>query len=71
METLQVIRHIMPLLGSESTSKILSTISPLVISGGQDVRLSICDLLDTLAGTDSSVLAVVIILTLLSLVLYL
>lgn len=58
-----MIRHIMPLLGSESISKILNTVSPLVISGGQDVRLSICDLLDTLSGSDSSILAVVIILT--------
>ncbi|KAM7486094.1 hypothetical protein LguiA_002103 [Lonicera macranthoides] len=58
VETLQVIRHIMPLLGSESISKILNTVSPLVISGGQDVRLSICDLLDTLSGIDSSILAV-------------
>jgi U3 small nucleolar RNA-associated protein 20 len=55
VETLQVIRHVMPLLGPESTLKILHIVSPIIISGGQDVRLSICDLLDTLAETDASV----------------
>lgn len=58
VETLQVIQHIIQVLGSETTAKILSTVSPLLISAGPDVRLSICDLLNTHSQNDSSVLSV-------------
>ncbi|KAA8534172.1 hypothetical protein F0562_031635 [Nyssa sinensis] len=58
VEALQVIRHIIPVLQNESTAKILNAVSPLLISAGLDVRISICDLLDALSGNDSSVLPV-------------
>lgn len=58
---MQVIRDIVPVLGSESTSKILNAVSSLLISVELDMRLCICDLLDALAKTDPSVLVVVII----------
>ncbi|GMP78029.1 hypothetical protein CsSME_00034114 [Camellia sinensis var. sinensis] len=62
VEALQAIRHIIPVLGTESTTEILNAVSPLLISVGLDVRMSICDLLDALAGRDSSVIAVATLL---------
>ncbi|XP_028088073.1 small subunit processome component 20 homolog isoform X4 [Camellia sinensis] len=62
VEALQAIRHIIPVLGTESTTEILNAVSPLLISVGLDVRMSICDLLDALAGSDSSVIAVATLL---------
>lgn len=61
-ECLQVVRDIIPVLGNGSTSKILSAVSPLLISVGLDMRLFICDLLAALAQTDPSVLVVVVLL---------
>ncbi|KAJ4846039.1 hypothetical protein Tsubulata_002554 [Turnera subulata] len=55
-EYLRVVRDIIPLSGSAVSSKILSTITPLLVSAGLDMRLSICDLLDALGSTDPSVL---------------
>ncbi|KAK9281533.1 hypothetical protein L1049_004436 [Liquidambar formosana] len=57
-KAVQVIRDIIPVLGSETTATILNSVSPLLISAEQDMRLSICDLLDGLAETDPSVLLV-------------
>ncbi|KAK9288950.1 hypothetical protein L1049_017421 [Liquidambar formosana] len=57
-EAVQVIRDIIPVLGSETTATILNSVSPLLISAERDMRLSICDLLDGLAETDPSVLLV-------------
>lgn len=59
MDTLQIIRNIARPLGNESIKKILKSISPLLISGGLDVRGSVCDVLDALAGNDSSLLKLV------------
>ncbi|KAL3360047.1 hypothetical protein AABB24_016514 [Solanum stoloniferum] len=53
--TLQIIKDIVEPLGSESSKKIIKSVSPLVISAGLDVRTSICDVLDAVAGNDSSV----------------
>ncbi|XP_011045607.1 PREDICTED: U3 small nucleolar RNA-associated protein 20-like [Populus euphratica] len=58
IEYLQVVRDIIPVVGSESGSKILKAVSPLLTSVGLDVRLSICDLLDVLAKSDPSFLFV-------------
>lgn len=48
-----------PILGSESTTKILKAVSPLLVSAEQDLRLLICDLINALAEVDSSILHVV------------
>ncbi|KAI8539167.1 hypothetical protein RHMOL_Rhmol09G0160300 [Rhododendron molle] len=58
VEALNVIRQMIPVVGSESTTKILSAVSPLLASVSLDVRMSVCDLLDALAGTDSSLVTV-------------
>ncbi|XP_022999923.1 small subunit processome component 20 homolog [Cucurbita maxima] len=57
-DTLQVIQNVVPILGSESTTKILKAVSPLLISVEQDLRLLICDLIHALAEVDSSILCV-------------
>ncbi|KAE9453174.1 hypothetical protein C3L33_14914, partial [Rhododendron williamsianum] len=46
-------------LESESKIKVLDAVSPLLISVNLDVRMSVCDLLDALAGTESSLIAVI------------
>ncbi|KAG5549083.1 hypothetical protein RHGRI_014451 [Rhododendron griersonianum] len=58
VEALNVIRQMIPVVGSESTTKILNAVSPLLASVSLDVRMSVCDLLDALAGTDSSLVTV-------------
>lgn len=50
-----------PMLGNEGSSRILKTISPLLIHATTEVRLAICDILDALSESDPSVLNVVII----------
>ncbi|KAE9444963.1 hypothetical protein C3L33_23139, partial [Rhododendron williamsianum] len=55
VEALNVIRQMIPVVGSESTTKILNAVSPLLASVSLDVRMSVCDLL---AGTDSSLVTV-------------
>ncbi|KAA0033350.1 U3 small nucleolar RNA-associated protein 20 [Cucumis melo var. makuwa] len=57
-DTLQVVQNVVPLLGSESTTKILKAVSPLLISVEQDLRLLVCDLINALAEVDSSILCV-------------
>lgn len=57
-EAVQVIRDIIPVLGSDTTAKILSAVSPLLTSAELDMRLSICNLLAGLAESDPSVLLV-------------
>ncbi|KAL3835007.1 hypothetical protein ACJIZ3_009743 [Penstemon smallii] len=57
-DVLQIIQHMVPVLGNGSSKRILKSITPLLISAGSVVRTSICDLLDTLAANDSSVLTV-------------
>ncbi|XVF65313.1 hypothetical protein PTKIN_Ptkin09bG0238000 [Pterospermum kingtungense] len=58
LEGIQIIRDIVPVLGSERTTEILTAVAPLLISVKLDIRVFICDLLDVLARTDSSVLVV-------------
>ncbi|XP_021894298.1 U3 small nucleolar RNA-associated protein 20 [Carica papaya] len=57
-QALEVIQDMIPTLGIESTAKILNAVSPLLVTVSPDVRFCICDLLDTLAKVDSSVLSV-------------
>lgn len=54
-EAVQVIREIVPMLGSSSTKSILDAVTLLLTSVELDMRLSICDLLDSLAEADPSV----------------
>ncbi|XP_020226475.1 small subunit processome component 20 homolog isoform X2 [Cajanus cajan] len=58
VEILQIIQNIIPILGDGNTTKILSAVSPLYISAELDMRLRICDLLDSLVSSDASVLSV-------------
>lgn len=64
-DILQIIQHVVKVVGSENSRKILSAVSPLLTFAGLVVRKSICDVLNALAKSDSSVLFVVrfIILT--------
>ena len=48
-------QNILPVLGSEITTKILNAISPLFVYVDRDMRVSLCDLLDTLSRVDPSV----------------
>lgn len=58
VEALRVIQKMVPMLGSEGSLRILNTISPLLIHANSEVRLAICDILDVLAGSDSSLVLV-------------
>lgn len=53
-EALLAIQDIIPLLGIESTSKVINIISPLLVDAEIDVRLCICDLFESLAKIDFS-----------------
>ncbi|KAG5385531.1 hypothetical protein IGI04_037001 [Brassica rapa subsp. trilocularis] len=53
-EALLAIQGITSLLGSESTNKIIDTVSPLLVDAKPDVRLCICNLLESLAKIDFS-----------------
>lgn len=53
-EALLAIQDITSLLGSESTNKIIDTVSPLLVDAEPDVRLCICNLLESLAKIDFS-----------------
>ncbi|XP_051119137.1 uncharacterized protein LOC127243259 [Andrographis paniculata] len=55
IDVLQIIRHVVTVLGSGSNRRILNSITPLLISSGLDVRIAICGLLETIAADDSSV----------------
>lgn len=57
MEALQILRDVTAVLGSESTTKILHAVSPILVSAGLVVRMSVCDLLDALAENDSSIIS--------------
>ncbi|XP_021290199.1 small subunit processome component 20 homolog isoform X1 [Herrania umbratica] len=58
LDAIQVIRDIIPVLGSERTTEIINAVAPLLISVKLDIRVFICDLLEALARTDASVLVV-------------
>ncbi|GAB2295684.1 hypothetical protein Dimus_029838 [Dionaea muscipula] len=55
LESLQILQEVVPILGGQATSAILSTLSPLLVSSHLDIRLSICNLLRALAQTDPSI----------------
>lgn len=57
---MQVIRDIVPVLGSDVTNNILNAVSPLLTSTDLDKRIFICDLLEALARADPSVHFVVL-----------
>ncbi|KAL3506473.1 hypothetical protein ACH5RR_031855 [Cinchona calisaya] len=57
-DILQIIQHVVEVVGSENSYKILSSVSPLLTFAGLVVRKSICDVLNALAKSDSSVLVV-------------
>jgi len=63
-EALLAIQDIIAYLGMESTSKIINTVSPLLVDAELDVRLCICDLLESLAKIDFSLDDVVRIMSL-------
>ncbi|KAJ0262956.1 ARM repeat superfamily protein [Hirschfeldia incana] len=53
-EALLAIQDIVSLLGTESTTRIINKISPLLVDADVDVRLCICDLLESLAKIEFS-----------------
>ncbi|KAB1206516.1 hypothetical protein CJ030_MR7G000028 [Morella rubra] len=55
-EAVQVIQDIVPVLGSDNTKEILEAVSPLLASVELEMRQAICNLLDSLAEADASVL---------------
>ncbi|XP_054807809.1 U3 small nucleolar RNA-associated protein 20 isoform X1 [Prosopis cineraria] len=57
-EVLQVIQNFIPILGNGCATKILNAICPLYVLAELDMRLRVCDLLDTLAASDMSILLV-------------
>ncbi|OMO49638.1 Down-regulated-in-metastasis protein [Corchorus capsularis] len=58
LEAIQVVRDIIPVVGTGRTTDILNAVAPLLIFVKLDIRVSICDLLEVLARTDASVVVV-------------
>ncbi|MBA0664450.1 hypothetical protein Goklo_004447, partial [Gossypium klotzschianum] len=58
LEAIQVIQDIVPVLGNERTPEILNAVAPLLVYAKLDIRVLICNLLEALARTNSSVLVV-------------
>ncbi|KAJ8506605.1 hypothetical protein OPV22_007491 [Ensete ventricosum] len=54
LEGLHVLKGILPVVGSELSGKILDAIHPLLVSAGLELRLCICDILNSLALIDPS-----------------
>ncbi|GAB4851882.1 hypothetical protein Ancab_031281 [Ancistrocladus abbreviatus] len=54
MESLQILREVVPVLRGETTTAILKTVAPLLVFADPDLRLCVCDLLSALAQNDSS-----------------
>ncbi|CAL9093376.1 unnamed protein product [Musa textilis] len=54
LEGLHVLKGILPVVGSESSGKILEAIYPLLVSAGLELRLCICDILNSLVSIDRS-----------------
>ncbi|CAL9158827.1 unnamed protein product [Musa hybrid cultivar] len=54
LEGLHVLKGILPVVGSESSGKILEAIHPLLVSAGLELRLCICDILNRLVLIDPS-----------------
>jgi U3 small nucleolar RNA-associated protein 20 len=59
VDILQIIQHVVKVVGSESSEKIITSVSPLLTSAGLEVRVAVCDVLNALSESDISVLAVV------------
>ncbi|KAL3626591.1 hypothetical protein CASFOL_030140 [Castilleja foliolosa] len=62
IDVLQITRQVIAVLGSGSSKKVLNSVTPLLISADLAVRNSICDVLDSVAANDSSVLVLAKIL---------
>ncbi|KAL3622254.1 hypothetical protein CASFOL_033665 [Castilleja foliolosa] len=62
IDVLQITRQVIAVLGSGSSKKVLNSVTPLLISASLAVRNSICDVLDSVAANDSSVLVLARIL---------
>ncbi|TYJ14812.1 hypothetical protein E1A91_A10G142700v1 [Gossypium mustelinum] len=58
LKAIQVIQDIIPVLGNERTPEILNAVAPLLVYAKLDIRVLICNLLEALARTNSSVLVV-------------
>lgn len=58
VDILNIIQHVVEVVGSENSDQILSTFSRLLTFAGLEVRKSICDVLNALAISDSSVVVV-------------
>ncbi|KAL9251872.1 Small subunit processome component 20-like protein [Drosera capensis] len=56
MLVLQILRDVIPVLGGEMKTSILSALGPLLAFAEADMRSSICDLVGALAETDASIL---------------
>ncbi|ESQ54097.1 hypothetical protein EUTSA_v10024182mg [Eutrema salsugineum] len=54
-EALLAIQDIISLLGTESATKVINKVSPLLVDAELDVRLCICDILESLAKVDFSI----------------
>lgn len=53
-QAVEVIQGLIPVLGSEITTRVLNAISPLFVSVDRDVRSCLCDLLETVSQVDPS-----------------
>lgn len=62
MEGLIILKSILPVVGFESSAKILEAIHPLLVSAGLELRLCISDILESLVLIDSSMAFVVILI---------
>ncbi|GAB2249577.1 hypothetical protein Droror1_Dr00012936 [Drosera rotundifolia] len=56
MVALQILRDVIPVLGGEMKTSILSALGPLLAFAEAGMRSSICDLVGALAQTDASIL---------------
>ena len=56
---LKIIGRVVTVLGGGISKKILSSLSPLLISADLGIRSSICDVLDIVASSDCSLLTLV------------
>lgn len=66
LHILQIIQHVVKVLGTENSVKILSSVSPLLTFAGLEVRVAVCNVLNALSESDSSLLSVVILIFLTS-----
>lgn len=58
VDILQIIQHVVKVVGSEISEKIISSVSPLLTFAQLEVRTAVCSVLTALSESDSSVLIV-------------